>query len=290
MLLGNLGGTVGTALAAPQRVFPDIQLGHWAEKDIVEMKLKGVIAGFSDGKYHPNQSLSREQAVAMLLRVVGLNGTKPKYSLAQHVGSTGTDWHKEASPWAREALAVAWEHGIIPEGDLTNFRPKDPVKRHEIAVFAIRAMGETMTAQKRIGTGITFKDAAAIPESSKGYVEVAVEKGIITGYADNTFRPGEVVTRLHIAPILERIDTVEKKAGVKSITGVVLVGPDLTGTMSVKKSTGGEKVLTVSKNVFVYDGRNTIIEQLPAMALMAGQNVELLLDSKDTVIFAEILP
>ena len=286
MLLWN----AGTASASPQKVFPDIQLGHWAEKDIAEMKLKGVVAGFSDGYYHPNQHLSREQAVAMLLRVVGLNGIKPKYSLAQHVGSKGVSWDKDVSPWAKEAIAVAWENGIIPESDLTKFRPKDPAKRHEITVFAIRAMGETVNAQKRIGAKLTFKDAANIPKASIGYVEVAVEKGIVKGYGDNTFRPNEVLTRLHVASILERIDTIMNKTGAKSIIGEVLVGPDLSGVMAIRKAAGGQKVAAIFENAFVYDGRSTVVEQLPPMALMAGQKVEVILDSNDVIVFAEILP
>lgn len=279
----------GTA-SASQRVFPDIQLGHWAEKDLAEMKLKGVVAGFSDDNYHPNEPLSREQSVAMLLRVVGLNGVKPKYTLAQHVGNNSIPWHKDVSPWAKEAVAVAWEKGIIPETDLTNFRPKEPCKRHEMTVFAIRAMGETANALTRIGANLKFKDAADIPKASKGYVEVAVNKKIITGYGDNTFKPGAVLNRLHVASILERIDAVENKTGTKTIVGEILVGADLTGTMAIKKSTGGQKVLPLSENAFVYDGRSSVVEQLPAMALMAGQRVEVVLDARDTVVFAEILP
>ncbi len=54
--------------SASQRVFPDVSIGHWAEKDLAEMKAKGIIAGYDDG-YHPNENLSREQTIAMLLRV-----------------------------------------------------------------------------------------------------------------------------------------------------------------------------------------------------------------------------
>lgn len=278
----------GIVSASSQKVFPDVQIGHWAEKDLAEMKAKGFIAGYTDG-YRPNEKLSREQVVAMLLRVVGLGGSKSQQSLAQLNKDNAILWHENVSPWAKEAIAVAWEKGIIPEEDLKNFRPTQPVTRSELAVFVVRALGLTQEAQARSGAGITLVDADGIPAASKGYVEVALEKKIFTGYADNTFRPNEVLTRLPIASILARVDDLMGNSSANSVKGEVLVGPDLSGTLAIKDASGSEKVYTLSSNVLVYDGRNTAIEQLPSSALMAGLQVELVLDGDGLVVYAEIL-
>jgi len=275
-------------VSASQKVFPDVQVGHWAEKDLAEMKAKGYVAGYADG-FRPNEKLSREQVVAMLLRVVGLSGTKAQQSLEQHIGSNPIPWHKNVSPWAKEAVAVAWEKGIIPEADLKNFRPKDPAKRYEIAVFAVRAMGLTQAAQAKDGSGIALSDVSAIPAAYRGYVEVALEQKIFTGYADNTFRPNDVLTRLHFASILARIDSLQNTPLANVVKGEVRVGPDISRTMSVKDSSGAETVFVLSPGAFIYDGRNTVVEQLPPSALMPGHKVELVLDGDGLVVYAEII-
>lgn len=279
--------SAGVVSAASQRVFPDVQVGNWAEKDLAEMKAKGFVAGYKDG-YRPNEKLSREQVVAMLLRVVGLGGSKPQQGLEQHNKNNAILWHKNVSPWAKEAIAVAWEKGIIPEEDLSNFRPTQPVKRHELAVFIVRAMGMTPEAENS-GGGLTFSDAGDIPEDSRGSVQVTLNKKIFTGYSDNTFRPNDVLTRLHIAAILARIDNLMDNSSPNVVKGEVVVGPDLSGTMAIKNSSGEEKVYTLSSKVFVYDGRNSAVEQLPSSVIMAGHQVELVLDSEGSVIYAEIL-
>ena len=290
LLVGSLILLLGAGVvSASQRVFPDVQVGNWAEKDIAEMKAKGNIAGYSDGYFHPNEKLSREQTVAMLLRVAGLKGSKPQYTLEEHAKSEGVSWQKNVSPWAKEALAVAWENGIIPEAALVDFRPQSPVKRYEIAEFAVQAMGLTEAAKAKTGSGLTFSDSADIPAASKGYVEVAVEKKIFTGNPDNTFRPKQELTRLQVAAILERIDELQENAYSNFVTGEVVSSPDLSATMAIKDASGKEKVFTLSSKAFIYDGRNAVIEQLPFAAVMPGATVELVTGSDGLVIYAELL-
>ncbi len=43
-----------------------------------------------------------------------------------------------------------------------------------------------------------------IPAGSVGYVEVAIEKGLVDGFEDNTFRPNQPVTRAQLAALLDR--------------------------------------------------------------------------------------
>lgn len=284
ILLINAG-----AVSASQRIFPDVQTGHWAEKDIAEMKAKGNIAGYSDGLYHPNEKLSREQAVAMVLRAAGFKGSKPQNSLRDLGLSKGVSWHEDVSPWAKESLAVAWEKGIIPEAYLSDFRPQDPIKRHEMAVLAVRATGLGEEVQERDGSGLAFSDVWNIPAASRGYVEVALEKGIFTGYSDNTFRPEEELTRLHVAAILERVDELQNNSYDNAAVGKVVSAPDSSDIVTIMNESGEESQFTLSPQAFIYDGRNTAVEQLPSAALMQGLKVELVTGGDGLVTYGEIL-
>ena len=52
-------------------IFPDVKPSHWASAYINMAAKKGVIAGFADGKFKPNQTVTAGQAVTILMRGLG---------------------------------------------------------------------------------------------------------------------------------------------------------------------------------------------------------------------------
>lgn len=52
-------------------IFPDAKPTHWASAYINMASRKGVIAGYPDGKFHPERSVTVGQAVTILLRMLG---------------------------------------------------------------------------------------------------------------------------------------------------------------------------------------------------------------------------
>lgn len=83
------------------------------------------------------------------------------------------------------------EMGVIEPAD--KFGVNQKVTREEVAVMVAKAIGLDGTK-----TQTKFKD---VPESrySSGYINSAVEAGILNGYPDGTFKPNQPVTRGHMA-------------------------------------------------------------------------------------------
>ena len=52
-------------------IFPDVKPSLWAASYINMAAKKGVIAGFADGKFKPNQTVTTGQAVTILMRGLG---------------------------------------------------------------------------------------------------------------------------------------------------------------------------------------------------------------------------
>lgn len=52
-------------------IFPDAKPAHWASAYINMASRKGVIAGYPDGRFHPERSVTVGQAVTILLRMLG---------------------------------------------------------------------------------------------------------------------------------------------------------------------------------------------------------------------------
>lgn len=86
------------------------------------------------------------------------------------------------------------DKGVIPSG--TYFGVNNKVTRDDVAVMVAKAVG--LDGKK---TKTKFKD---VPESwhTSGYINSAVNAGIINGYPDGTFKPSNLVTRGHMAAFI----------------------------------------------------------------------------------------
>jgi serine protease AprX len=78
------------------------------------------------------------------------------------------------------------------------FRPDDMVDRLTAAVALVRAQGLRSEAEAKAGTLLTVADAGAIPYALRGYVAVALERGLLTAEG-GSFRPQSTLTRLELA-------------------------------------------------------------------------------------------
>ena len=61
--------------------FTDVQRGHWEEKGIMNLVQKGIISGYPDGTFRPNQITKRGEFVSLLNKIFGLkNSSEIKFT------------------------------------------------------------------------------------------------------------------------------------------------------------------------------------------------------------------
>ncbi|MBC8030789.1 MAG: S8 family serine peptidase [Pyrinomonadaceae bacterium] len=84
------------------------------------------------------------------------------------------------------------------------FRPHDNVTRLVAAVALVKAAGLRTEAETKAGTPLAFLDARSIPSELKGYVSVAISKGLLQG--DTLFRPDTAVTRAELAQAIAALE------------------------------------------------------------------------------------
>lgn len=89
----------------------------------------------------------------------------------------------------------------VPGG---RFRPHDSVSRLAAAVALVKAAGFRTEAETKAGTPLAFLDAKNIPSELRGYVSVAISKGLLQG--DSLFRPDTAVTRAELAQAIAALE------------------------------------------------------------------------------------
>lgn len=257
--------------------FTDVARDSWAKAYIDRMYLKGVINGLGNGKFGPDESLTRAQAVTMLVRILGYS----EDSIPADKAIPASFKNPAAVPgWAKKYIAVGVEQGIIAGSDLENFRPNDPAKRWEVAVMAVRALGLAGEAESRANVNLSFTDTYLIPLSARSYVEVAVEKGVIQGMPDGTFKPMDSLTRAQGAAMFSRVDDlVQNSLDADEIRGsVVEVDDSALPSVTVRLAGGAQKVITVNNATTIYRENKLIRLQ----DLKPGDGVTVLMNDTGT--------
>lgn len=187
------------AAASP---FPDIA-GHWAEGIINTLVERGVINGFPDGTAKPDNTVTRGEFTALLVRYLKLDTIT-----AEKESPTFDDIDGH---WSEKNVEVLVDSSILdPEDYDGNLLPNDPITRIEIIRMMVRAIGKSEEA-KQSAANTSFKDDNVINASDKGYVILATKYGLITGYPDNTIRPVGRSTRAEaFALLLRQEEALEK--------------------------------------------------------------------------------
>ncbi|KUO74371.1 MAG: hypothetical protein APF77_16310 [Clostridia bacterium BRH_c25] len=252
----------------------------WALNAIEKLAGKGILGGIGQNKFAPRNNVTQVEALAMVLRLTG--DDKEAESLGKKVHPS----YKGVLPlWGYGYIYLAIENGILLPEELKDFNPNKPAKRHEVAKYIIRAMGETEEALEHMDEDLPFRDSNAVPEKSIGYVYLINELGIMVGN-ENNFKPMEPVTRAEMAVLLDRAegkfdlpDTDNKK------NGTVFVSADIDDneiTVTVKGTTVTYDVL---EDAQVYrDGYFETIEDL-----IKGDILQLILNDSKKVIFIEVI-
>lgn len=127
-----------TGLGIPdnhEQSFNDVAAGSWYEGPIGAAFQAGILTGYGDNSVHPNETISREQLVAMLMRAYRY--VTKDMNNAQHVPSQFTDY-ANVSQWALEDMSLAIELGFIQGKGQHLLSPKAEATRAEAAVIIER--------------------------------------------------------------------------------------------------------------------------------------------------------
>jgi len=190
-------------------VFKDVLGSHWASRYIKGALEMGLVTGYPDRTFKPNNKITRTEGVVVLTRF----GELPEKETLDE----GPYPDLTARFWASPLIASARESGLldyIGEGD---FQPKKELTRAE----AVEVLSKTSYGSARIASlmdwSVGFEPGsrpAVAAIQPKEFADVTLDHwaaepikmvatvGLMDGYADGSFKPDRVVTRAELATIL----------------------------------------------------------------------------------------
>lgn len=125
--------------ANPNRSFTDVNSGAWYASAVATAVENGLIEGFADGEFRPNEQITRQQMSVLLVRGLKLAGAEtpagnPSAMLA------GFEDRSQIGAWAEEAAAIAVESGLMKGRGNGSFAPEASSTRAEAATVLARML------------------------------------------------------------------------------------------------------------------------------------------------------
>ncbi|MBQ8523741.1 MAG: leucine-rich repeat protein, partial [Clostridia bacterium] len=204
MLLGIAG--IGTYAAEEGTRFKDLKETAWYVPSIDLMYSYGVVSGFDDGCYYPNENVSLAEYSLMLYRIaqnkgadLSLKGNKAEL-LAKYKNCDNDAWYSDAMAWLID-------NGIIFVDDAMPQSPISVIDTVGLSVsFSLLAekLGISFTENPRCDA---FKNMNELPDYAVSHVEKLRLAGILV---DSYNKPGyleidSIRTRAQCARIFEMV-------------------------------------------------------------------------------------
>lgn len=197
---GSSGGGGGsfTPVITPEvpkpeeREFSDVTSDRWSAEYIKELSSLGVISGYEDGTFRPENNITREEFVKLVFEAfkIPLNDSVNVFA----------DVSNDA--WYQKYVSSAYRLGIVNGITENAFGVGKNISRQDMAVIIIRALEYKNQSLKQGDVSADFVDSKGISSYAFSAVETLANAGIISGNEVGEFMPSGNATREQVAKII----------------------------------------------------------------------------------------
>lgn len=196
---GGGGGGVTTTLNVTQTShdesakiqFTDLESVQWAKEGINYLAKKGIINGKGDGLFAPQDNITREEFVKMLVVA---------FDIYDEAAQSQFD-DAAQNEWYYKYVSSGVKAGLINGVSGNMFGIGEKITRQDMAVLIWRFLnhvGSTLPKSEILG----FVDKAHIAEYAIEAIAALREAGIVSGMSDGTYMPNAFCTRAQAAQII----------------------------------------------------------------------------------------
>ncbi len=137
ILVRALGLKRGTG----ENTFIDVKDTDWYYEFVQTAYENGLVSGYGCDKFGPADKVTREQAMAILVRATSITGLKMELETGEAEKLlAGFNDSAQAAPWAKDSLAACVKVGLISGKDSKTLAPGDETTRAEVVVLIRRLL------------------------------------------------------------------------------------------------------------------------------------------------------
>lgn len=169
--------------------YSDVSEKAWYYGNVRYVTEQGIMHGYDNGKFGPDDELNRAQMTQLLYNKEGKPGAPANI---KYNDVTSGSWYAQAVAWADS-------RNIVNGYGAGKFGPSDPITREQLAAILYRYAGSPKTNGKLD----RFSDAEEVSAYAADAMRWAVESGLVKGSGDS-LNPKGRATRKEVAAIMQR--------------------------------------------------------------------------------------
>ena len=173
----------------PAYSYRDVNTSAWYHEAVDYVLVNGLMSGYGNSLFGPNDHLSRAQLCQILYNKEGrpaVTGSSVFTDVA------GTAWYADAVIWANANGIVGGYGGGV-------FGPDDPITREQLAAILWRYAGSPESSHSLDA----FTDAGQISDWAMDAMRWANENGVLNGDGSGHLIPRGNATRAHVAQMIQ---------------------------------------------------------------------------------------
>ncbi len=191
--------SVSTELSKPEIDTPVVvkpsfidMAAHWAKPAVETLVNKGVLKGKEEGKFCPEDLVTREEFVKMIVTA---------FDLEAENNSSFTD--VSADRWSYPYIGIASKLNVVV-GNNGMFMPTNNITRQDMAVIIYRTLQLLGYDATRGNVDVPFTDYDKISDYAKNSVTMLYYSNLISGDGEN-FNPHSNATRAEAAQMIYNV-------------------------------------------------------------------------------------
>ncbi len=186
--------------------------GHWAKPQIESVKVKNIMPEYAENVFKPDEAVTSLEVLVSIYRSVKATGIIDHLQIGTITTKYETSLKEMGipimlAPYGSDtypALAFALEYKILTLDEVKVFvsgATLTNVKKVNASVFYAKALNVFKVEDLNKIILLSYKDAAEIPLSAIKYVNLLIEKGLISSKGDSlgNFNPNATVSRATLA-------------------------------------------------------------------------------------------
>lgn len=162
--------------------YTDIDSNYWAYTSISQLTQQGILAGYPDGKFNPEDRMTIAEFLTVLVKIIGYDA----------------DVSITSPHWAQGYIDCAIKNNIVNMEDYVAFNPDEYITRWEICKMIVDSFEKTKNA-KITTLGTSFLDISSQNYEEQRIATILKDVGVLAGYPDGTVGFEKMSTRAEIS-------------------------------------------------------------------------------------------